>query len=289
MRKLSVLAFFLMVLFAIQLLPAQDVEGYLIDILNRPEAEAKAYVQGYMQPLSTALGSSLGGGLYHRGYAKSFPRFDIGVSSAMILIPDEAKSFNSPITGGSDKVPTFFGKKKSSDPAAVIDGIDQKYFALPVLQANVGLFANLEATARFASWKITDVGKVGVYGGGLKYELSDLIPIPMFPIDFGVQALYHKFTIGEFLNAGTFSMNFQASGSIPVLPIDIYGGIGYDNSEMTINPKKLGSTLNEITVDGENSVRFNAGVSLTLLFFNIHADYNFGKYKALAGGVMIVL
>ena len=47
--------------------------------------------------------------------------------------------------------------------------------------------------------------------------------------------------------------------------------------------------MGDVTVDGENALRLNAGVSFTLLFFNIHADYNIGKYNSLALGAMIVL
>jgi len=287
MRKLSITIFTLLVLLSIQAVKAQDVEGYLKEIISGNKGEA--YIKGYMQPLSTALGTSLGSAVYHRGYAKGFPRFDAGLSAALIQIPDDAKSFGSTIPGLSGDVPTFFGSKNPQ--AGAIAGIEQDYFMMPMLHVNLGLFANLEATARFAKASITDVGDISLYGGGLKYELSDLIPIPMFPIDFGVQALYHKFTIGEFLNAGTFSMNLQASGSIPVLPLDIYGGVGFDNSSMTIDPDKLvaGSNLDEITIDGENSVRFNVGVSLTLLILNIHADYNIGKYNTIGGGLMVVL
>ncbi len=152
------------------------------------------------------------------------------------------------------------------------------------------MFANFEAMARFATKNLGDFGQATIYGGGLKYELSDLIPIPMFPIDFGVQAAYQKFTLGNFLDSGTFSMNLQASGSLPVLPFDIYGGLGYDISSTTIKTAELvsGAPLGDVTIDGKNGLRMNLGVSFTVLFFNVHADYNIGKYKSIAGGAMIV-
>lgn len=284
MKKQLILLLSLVVLVSVSTSRAGDLEGNLRTILV--DTYGKAYIKDYVQPLSTALGTSLGGALFHRGYTKGFPRFDIGVSTAFINLPDEAKTFASPVPGQGD-VPTFFGSDKKGD--ALVSGINSDVFGLPMLHANIGLFANLELTARYAAWDVTDIGTIGLYGGGVKYGLSDLIPIPMFPLDFALQAAYHKFTVGKFLDSGTFSMNFQASGSIPVLPIDIYGGIGYDSSSLTLKTKELGTDLGDITVDGENSVRFNVGVSLTLLFFNVHADYNIGKYKSLAGGIMFVL
>ncbi|APF19357.1 DUF6588 family protein [Caldithrix abyssi] len=268
---------------------AGDFEDNLKLILQ--QQAAKDYIQGYVQPFSTALGTGLGGALFHRGYAKTLPRFDVGVSAVYIPLPDEAMTFQ---YLGMTK-PTVFGDDAPVDPqdpqSIGVPGLNVKDFVLPMLHANVGLFGGFEATVRFAKKNFDDLGDVTLIGGGIKYELSDLIPIPMFPIDFGVQAAYHKFTIGSFLDAGTFSMNFQASGSIPLFPIDIYGGVGYDVSSLTVKTGELepSSVIGDVTVDGENALRLNAGISFTLLFFNVHADYNVGKYKSVAVGAMFVL
>ncbi len=292
MRKLTVLLFMLALMAQPLVVKGQNVDDYLKNLLL--ENYGEAYVKGYMQPFSTALGTALGGAMYHRGYSKTFPRFDVGVSAVYIPLPNQALAFTSPVPGQGE-VPTVFGKSNPvniNDPSLTpVGGIETDKFALPVLQANVGLLANLEATARFVTTDINNIGKLTVYGGALKYELSGLIPIPMFPIDFGVQAGYHKFTLGDYLDAGTFSMNFQASASIPVMPIDVYGGIGYDNSQLTIDTQKLLATsiLGKVKVDGENALRYNVGVSLTFLVVNAHVDYTIGKYNSIAMGLMLVL
>ncbi|NOX89621.1 MAG: hypothetical protein GXO77_11390, partial [Calditrichaeota bacterium] len=207
-------------------LRAGDFESNLTKVLS--QSQAKDYLKGYVQPFSNALGTALGGALFHRAYSKTLPRFDIGVSAVFVPIPGEDLTFvlNPPPEASytSKTLPTIFGDDNPTEPGAV-PGINQDRFLLPMLHANIGLFGNFEATIRFAKVNLGDYGDLAIYGGGIKYELSDLIPIPMFPIDFGVQAAYHKFTLGEFLDAGTFSMNLQASGSIPILPIDIYGGV----------------------------------------------------------------
>jgi len=287
MKKLTVLLFMLALIVQPFSAKGQDVESYLKNLLTNNYGEE--YVKGYMQPFSTALGTALGGAMYHRGYSKTFPRFDVGISAVYIPLPDEAMTFSSPVPG-QGTVPTVFGEEHPND-TLVVGGINSNKFALPVLQANIGLLANLEATARFITTDIDNIGQLTVYGGALKYELSGLIPIPLFPIDFGVQAGYHKFTLGDYLDAGTFSMNFQASASIPVMPVDIYGGIGYDNSQLTIDTGKLlpGSTLGDVKVDGENNLRYNVGVSLTFLVINAHVDYTIGKYNSVAMGLMFVL
>ncbi len=287
MKRLFVLLVFTMFMMIPMHSRSQTVVNYLTSIVSK--GYGSDYVKGYMQPFSNALGSAMGQALYHRGYSKTFPRFDAGISAVYIFIPDEARSFVSP-HNFQGEVPTLFGNDNPSITGA-IPGFDKKALLLPMLQANIGLIGNLEATVRYAATKVDYLGDLKLYGGGLKYELSSLIPIPMFPLDFAIQAAYHKFTLGNILDSGTFSMNVQASASVPILPVDVYAGLGYDNSSLTVNTVELlsTSTLGKITIDGENKLHLNAGLSFTFLFFNAHVDYNIGKYSSLAGGLMIVL
>jgi len=292
MKRLTILlSLFCFAFMPVMNLHSQTIDDHLTTLVEG--AYGKAYMEGYMQPLSTALGTSLGGALFHRAYTKGFPRFDVGLSAVYVPIPNTEKSFKSPynIPGyGNVVVPTVFGTDKPATPGA-IPGAKKDFFALPVLHANIGLMANLEASVRFATLDVDYLGKLTVVGGALKYGLSDLIPIPMFPLDFSIQAAYHKFTLGEILDAGTFSMNFQTSYSIPLLPFDVYGGVGIDNSSMTVKTAELvsGSGLGDVDISGKNKLRCNAGVSFTLLVLNVHVDYNLGEYNSVAGGVMIVL
>ena len=119
MKNVMVLVFSFVLLFSLAGLNAQSFDDYLGDILD--EGYGEDYIKGYTQPLSTALGTSLGSALYHRGYTKSLPRFDVGISVAYVQIPDDDKSFGSDATGQDE--PTFFG---STD--GIISGINQDFF-----------------------------------------------------------------------------------------------------------------------------------------------------------------
>ncbi len=290
MKRLSLLLVAGFLFFSTAGLKAQSVEDYLTDILANGYGED--YIKGYVEPLSTSLGTTLGGALYHRGGTKGFPRFDVGLSAVYVPIPDAGKSFKSTNAAIDGNVPTVFGTDKPDNQLA-IPGTNADFFALPMLHANVGLFANLEATARFTKVNLSDVGDLTVLGGGLKYGLSALLPIGLLPLDFSIQAAYHKFTLGDIIDAGTFSMNLQASVSIPLFPVSVYGGAGYDKSSMTVKTDAFDlpgvNDLGNIAVDGKNSLRYNLGVSLTLLLLNVHADYNIGEYNSFGAGVMIVL
>ena len=270
----------MLIVFLGQMLFAQDVEEYLNEIVTQPEPEE--YMKSYLQPLSTALSTAMGGALYHRAYTKGFPRIDIGISVVYVNIPDEEKNF---INDARNEVATIFGSGSSE-----IQGFNKSVFLIPFLHANIGLVASLEATARFTTVNIDYLGDLTIYGAGLKYDLSDMLPVPL--LDLSAQAMYHKFTLGDLMDAGAFSMNLQASVSVPVLPIDIYGGIGFDNSTLEVATEELdtGQTaIGNVRIDGENSIRFNVGVSYTMLMINIHADYNIGEYNSIGAGLMIVL
>ncbi|MBD3224601.1 MAG: hypothetical protein GF313_07720 [Caldithrix sp.] len=293
MKQMTIILMILFVCISAFNAQAQNVDDYLTQILEETGYSKEDYVKGYLQPLSTSLGTSLSGAMYHRGSTKSLPRFDVGIKTVFIPLPDEAKSFDINTNSfGTLTVPTVFGAEAENNQLGIPGGFDNDFFALPVLHANVGLAGNLEATARFATANTDIFGDLVLYGAGLKYGLSDLIPIPMFPVDFAVQGSYHKFAVGDFMDAGTFNMNFQASAGIPLSPISFYGGIGYDNSTMVINTDELvpgNLAVGEVSINGENNVRFNVGVSFTLLFFNVHADYALGKYNSINGGLMLVL
>ncbi len=295
MKRVWLLTGILLLVLPLSGIHAQSVENYLAQIITQGYGEK--YVTGYMQPLANTLEMGLSGAMYHRGYTKGFPRFDVGISAVYVPLPDETKTFYSPhnmtllgVNVGQQDVPTVFGSKDAQYDGA-IPGTEQDFFALPLLQANVGLLANLEATARFVTTDVDYLGKLTIYGGGLKFGLSELLPIELPFIDFGIQADYHKFILGDIIDAGTFSMNFQVSGSVPVLPVDVYGGVGYDQSTMTIKTAAVdaGSTLGDVTINGENKLHVNLGASITFTLLNIHAAYNIGKYNYFSGGVMLVL
>jgi hypothetical protein len=265
-----------------------DLSGSLGSAL---EQHGKTYLTGYMQPFVTAFGTGMGGAMYHRAYTKTFPRLDIGISAVYVTIPDDALTFRF----GDSNVPTVFGSDKvTSDQLGgnAVPGLDIPALPLAQLQLNLGLFANLELTARGFSTNLDQVGEISLLGFGIKYGISDLIPL--FPLDMAVQAAYSTFSVGEILNAGTFGMNLQASKGIPILPLDIYAGVGFETSSMTIKTDNLPGAgtdytgIGDVTIDGENSFRMNVGASITLLLLNVHVDYNIGKFNSLGGGLMVV-
>ena len=245
----------------------------------------KNYLKGYMQPFVTAFGTAVSGSMYHRATAKEFPQFDLGISVVYLDLPNEALMFNDP---ESKSVPTVFGTKSAQN--ALAPGIGKSSILVPQIQINLGLISNFEVTGRYLNINIDEFGDISLMGLGIKYGFEEYVP--RFPIDLSVQAMYHKFVIGDWLDSGTIGMNLQLSKEFVFLPVDLYGGIGFENTSMVI---KTGSIpvddlldVSDVSIDGDNNFRFNFGLSWTLAFFNVHADYNFGKYNSLGLGAMVV-
>jgi hypothetical protein len=261
------------------------LENHLREILI--QGYGNSYLSSYMQPFATAFGTATAGALFHRANVKDFLRVDIGINSVYIVIPEKAKNF----MFEGEEVPTFFGSFSSAPNAVPGSGLTSLH--LSQVQLNLGLLANFEILIRGLNiQKIKEVGDMTLFGLGMKYDMTDLIPIPIFPIDMSVQALYQTYGINDWLEAGTFAMNIHVSKGIVILPVNVYSGIGFEVSALKIYTDKIPDIgkngIGEVDIDGENNLRMNFGFSLTLAIFNIHADYNLGEYNSLAGGIMLV-
>jgi hypothetical protein len=282
-KRHHILIALLVFVFCVSSFSQNNLESQLTNILTNGFDES--YIREYTKPLASALNTGMGGAQYHRAYTKGFPRFDAGISGVYLFVPDNDLDF----LFQGNKVPTFFGSRSSINNVL---GTELDGFLLQQLHVNVGLFANFELLGRGFKFTVDEIGDITMLGFGVKYGISDLIPIPMFPIDLSVQALYQTLDIGDWVNSGTFGMNLNASKGLVVLPIDIYAGVGFETSTLTIKTNDIPGIsqfgIGDVSLDTEN-FRLNLGLSWTLLILNVHADYNIGEYNSIGGGIMVVL
>lgn len=270
-----------------------NLENNLSKILNLENSYSteyvKNYLKGYMQPFATAFGTTVSGAMYHRATIKEFPRFDVGINAVYLYAPEESKTFSDP---QNYSAPTVFGNANFPlHDASLPGGLGKSSMLVPQIQINLGLISNFEITARYLNFNIKEYGNFTFSGLGVKYGFGKFVPI--FPIDLSVQAMYHKFSISDWLDSGTIGMNIHLSQELLLLPLQFYGGLGFENTSMIIKTSSIlnnnSSTVGDISIEGENKFRFNLGLSWTMVFFNIHADFNFGKYNSLGFGTMIIL
>lgn len=256
-------------------------------ILNDPSKQGD-YLKGYTQPLVTSFGIIMGGALFHRANIISIPHLDIGLSFYSIIMPEKSKSFN----WNGKQVPTFFGIDNPADGA--VEGSNISRIIIPQLQLNLGLFTDFELMIRGnPSYSIDEIGKITIYGIGVKYGLSDLISIPGFDLALSAQATYHLLRVDNWLNTGTFSMNVQASEDIPLVPLSAYAGVGYDATSMTMSTDKIAgigdNAIGDVKLNGENGLRVLFGLSVHVYFLTVNLDYNIGEYNSFGGGLKLVL
>ena len=262
----------------------KNLESRLREILNSGLSEI--YIQGYLQPFSTAFGTVVAGGTYHRGFAKEFPHFDIGVNIISLNIPDRAGFFEYE----GEKIPTFFGP--DDDGTGYVGGSNLDNISVPMMQLNLGLFSGFEMMIRGNKYNIAEIGEMDFLGVAVKYGLSDIIPVTDSAVGMSLQVLYHTYGISNWFNSGTFAMNLQSSLDLVVLPVNIYGGLGYESSSLKIRTDKIpeigDNGIGDISINGKNKLRLTVGVGINLYFINIHGDYNFGEYHSVSAGAMIV-
>ncbi len=289
MKNKSIFVLVIIVILKSNIFAQTDLETNLNKILEPvvgAEDVRKDFLNGYMQPFVTAFGTAVGGAMYHRAYTKGFPRFDAGVSAVYLSVPDAAREFK---LNGIEYA-TVFGEK-DKQMGDYPGGTGNDVLVLPQLHINLGLFSDFEVTARYLGFNIKELGDFTLMGFGIKYGISDLFPL--FPIHMSVQAMYHTFKIDEWLESGTVGMNLQISKDLAALPIEFYGGVGFENTAMTLKTENIpgvsDDNIGDVSIDGENNLRVNIGVSWTLLIANLHAEYIFGKYNSIGLGAMIVL
>ena len=270
-------------LFAGEPLLKENVSGILNSPIYTSTQDRIELLEEYMKPFITAFGTCMGGAMYHRAYVKAFPRFDFGISFVILSVPKRVKKCIAP--DGSEVASVFGSPSDTSVPGTGIST-----FSVPQLHMNIGFFSNFELTAKYLDFNISKFGKISLFGFGVKYGLSDLIPLPAFPLDLSAQVMLHRLTVDDWIDVGTFGMNLQISKSFPVFPLGFYGGVGFENSSMEIKTDKIIDTgIGEISVEGENNFRLTFGISYTFMIFNIHGDYNIGEYNSVGIGAMITL
>ncbi|NQT34196.1 hypothetical protein HQ587_03315 [bacterium] len=170
--------------------------------------------------------------------------------------------------------------------------------ALPLFmpQVSVGLIKKTEVMLRFMpKVKLNDDIDAGFIGIGIKHNLDQWLPIPLFPIDISAQYVWQSLTIGDLLKSGHSSFTVMASKKIGIgVSITPYIGMGFESSTLDVsytieNPSNnpmlpADGTEIDFSLDGDNSFRMTGGVRFGLPFITLNADYSIGEYKTYSLG-----
>lgn len=171
--------------------------------------------------------------------------------------------------------------------------LENLIFPFPIIQASIGLPMGIEPSIRMipAISIPGDVGEalgeISAFGVGLKLDLDQFIPIPLFPVDIAAQAYYQAFKMGDILSANNVNFNLHASKKL--LMFTPYLGIGVDNTSFTASYKMGDGEKQDFTIEGDNKLRTTLGLNIKFLVLQINAEYAMGEYNSAAIGVGFAL
>lgn len=173
--------------------------------------------------------------------------------------------------------------------APALAGINLGFIPLVFPQASIGVGFGTDLMLRF--FPTVDLGggiEIGFIGFGARHSISQYIPL--CPVDIAVMAAYQSLKVGTILESNHINFSATVSKDLPFLTL--FGGLGYDisNLEMTYIYEEDTPDEQEISysIDGENGVRANAGLSLNLIpFTRIVADYTISKYPVASLSLVV--
>lgn len=300
--------------------------------------DAEKFSDSYFGPVSEGAIYSLSNGWYNSADSKPLGGFEISIIGNMTSFKnkEDKKSF---VINTSDYENLQFVDGSSSKPVSTalgdLEGIrvfvegdvgpitTREEFELPTglaseninfiptafLQVSVGLIKGLEVKARFLPKIDTDDVALGLYGVGLQYDFSKLLPADkILPVALSAVVGYTQLNATyDFTNSNIVDgsdqkidvdmnvLTFQAIASTKLPIINFYGGIGYVSGKSTTDILGTYSVqsgpFQETYVDPFSLTRKASGVSgtlgakLKLGFFRLHADYSLAEFNNLTLGV----
>jgi len=266
--------------------------------------------EGYLDPLVSAMGTTLNGGIWRSGH---IPRagFSIAVEFPMagLYFSDDDRYFTGTTEMGfspetTARVPTVIGPTE----AVIVDGdggtsfafpggLDIGSFAIVAPQIRVGAVMGTEAMVRFIGFKIGDseLGDVLLAGFGVRHSLSQYMG-PEPPVDLAASFFWQSFKLGENSNGDdlsrtkTWSLGAQASrkfGSV----LNPYAGLYYNSFEADIKyTSEASGDPEDVEISFDDGfVQFTFGLELDLWIFNVWGEYNLAERQSFGAGFGLAL
>ena len=265
--------------------------------------------KGYMQPLTTWFGTYFNSGTYYDADVTEVFGFKFSLIGMWSIVPDDQKTFQPDppdnVIGDVKPTATVFGNKgsyylSSNGFYTYPTGLSLNAVPSAIYQFSGSMF-NTELMVRFFPKVKFDDAKVGLFGIGIKHEISS--HFPLIPLDIAVQILFKNFDFefddGDPVNytkvkSNNFAFNVHASKSFSILTV--YGGLQYESSSMDFSYyfedtnnyyPTTGNTIQNLSLDGDNNFRFTLGGAVKLGVFVINGGVNFTKFTTFTTGLSL--
>jgi hypothetical protein len=280
--------------------PAAFAQSSLEDALAQYSATS---VQGYIKPLVDLFGANLNSGFFS---GRAAPGGGISIRFSLVgmaaSVSDDFKTYTANTPAGFDpatfETATIFGGQgttvtNAGNPALSYRGsdglINASLFPLAAPQLSIGGVFGTEAMVRFVATPTfgsnDQFPKTSLVAFGVRHNVGKYLGNAL-PVDLGVGVMYSTFKVGDIVKVTGLTIGATASKTVALLTV--YGGAAWEQSTMNLtytstDPAASG-TVN-IDIDGANTFRVLAGLSLKLLVARIFADVNLGSVTSFSGGL----
>ncbi|MFD0993260.1 DUF6588 family protein [Tenacibaculum geojense] len=339
MRK-NIFLFLLVATVSINSFAQNGPEG----LLFASKEDANRLTNAYMNPAMKGLIYGMNNGWYHTAKVHKKFGFDFSFSLNGSFIPSEDEMFSlsnltsvNQLNGGNITSATIAGSENDGSSATVtfeedFNGTTIQYTGTfdmpggikedlpgnavptPVIQASLGLPFKSDVILRFVPKVGNDDVKGGLFGIGLKKEITDWFgPMDKTPLHVSLLATYTTMGVDYTItdddpsdnidiqnglvdfNLNAYTVQAIASLNFPV--INLYGGIGYTGGSSSLdmlgtytvryNLSNTERTLQDpLNLDFDaNGFRTTLGARISLGFFKIFADYTLQEYNAVNAGI----
>ncbi len=295
---------------------------------------AQPYGQAYVAPAVNAFGMDMNSGLFHTASVGGMLPFGlnlyVGVQVGGALVSSSDKSFNLtyqdtmqytdilgtthrvPATFTATNAPTIFGSSQKGqivatannnplvppDTQSTIGGLVSTSIApLPIPQIGLGSLFGTDVMVRFLPQiKISNYGKLQLFGWALRHSISQYIPL--IPVDIAVQLGFQNFSIKDtagnnVFKLSTFAANVEVSKTFAILTV--YGGLQMESSKVDLSYSFTPPGQNSqpvpisFSINGKNKFRALLGLDLGLGPLTINGDYSIGSINAVTVGLGVTI
>lgn len=266
--------------------------------------------EGYLDPLASAMGTTLNGGLWRSGH---IPKTGLNIAIEFPMVGlyfnDDDRYFTGTTEAGfspetTARVPTVIGPTE----AVIVDGdggtsfafpggLDIGSFAIVAPQIRIGAVFGTEAMARFIAFKIGDseLGDVMLAGFGVRHSLSQYMGAEP-PVDLAASFYWQDFKLGENTNGDdlsrtkTWSLGAQASRKLGAV-LNPYAGLYYNSYKADIKyTSEASGTPEDVEISFDNGfVQLTLGLELNLWIFNVWGEYNLASHQSFGAGFGLAL
>lgn len=213
-------------------------------------------------------------------------------------------SLDTTITIGGQPHVIRFDSTFSMDPIEPL--IDLPAMPAGAPQLEIGTILGTDVMIRYVpSFSDDEVGRFGLFGAGIRHSLSQYLP--RLPFHLAIQGVWQNLFLDDndgeaVFDLTTWAVNIQASKKIGMLTF--YGGLQAEDASIEITYTLENEDIVEIgdpggigtgdpfdpvdislDLDGANSFRGIAGLSLQAGPIHIASDINFGKVRSASASI----